>query len=125
MKRITWSSVSRRSLVCIVVLQLFQNELITDDIDLAVVEGRALVREVDDAPAVENRVEDAVIGDLRCERIDLGDRAAHRLMQRRRHDPGTDARVRGMEIEQALSKHHSSSPVQLTSSIPYQSTAAL
>src|SRR5438132_5188805 len=103
MKEITSSSVRRTARSLIVLLQLLQDELVTQDVDLPVVKRRALIRELDHLPSIDDRIMNRGVRPLLSLRRDLRHRAAHRFVLRDTDHRRADAWRRRMEVQQTLS----------------------
>src|SRR5438876_8183409 len=56
MKEIISSSVRRTARSLIIFFKLLQDELITEDVDLAVIEWRPLIRQLDHLPPIQDRI---------------------------------------------------------------------
>src|SRR2546428_9605710 len=103
MKEITSSSVRRKARSLIIFFKLLQDELITEDIDLAVIEWRPLIRELDHLPSIDDRIMNRGIRPLLPLGRDLRHRSADGLVLRHTDHLRADAWRRRMEVQQTLS----------------------
>src|SRR5713101_2322311 len=103
MKEITSSSVRRTARSLIVLLQLLQDELVTQDVNLPVVKRRALLRELDHLPSIDDRIMNRGIRPLLPLGRDLRHRSADGLVLRHTDHLRADAWRRRMEVQQTLS----------------------